>query len=126
MKMNEVAFDSELVADAGSNGNGHNHTLPQRRDSNQAGYEAGLASGREAGYREGYQAGFADGIKQTQGNADNSMSAAPKTKGADGCLIRLRGLPCAHCGVSLFSDETSCRCCGTPKAARAEQSEKPS
>jgi hypothetical protein len=124
MKMNEVAFDSGLGADAGSNGNGH--TLPQRKESNQAGYEAGLAIGREDGYRQGYQAGFADGIKHTPGNADNSMSAAPKTKGADGCLKRLRGLPCAHCGVSLFSDETSCRCCGTPKAARAEQSEKPS
>jgi hypothetical protein len=49
-----------------------------------------------------------------------------KAKNVDGRAKRLRGLPCVECGVSMYSDETTCRCCGTAKAARHEQMEKAS
>jgi hypothetical protein len=126
MKTKEAALDSELEAGAGTNGNGQNHTLTEREASSQSAYEAGLASGREAGYRQGYQAGFADGYKQTQGVVETSTAAGAKAKAGEGRAKRLRGLPCAHCGVSLFSDETFCRSCGTPKSTQASRSKQPS
>jgi hypothetical protein len=114
MGMNEAAFDSGMVDEPGSNGNGQSNTLQQREDSYQAAYDAGLASGREAAYREGYQAGFADGFKQTLGSDRAPASAAAKTKTADDLVQRLKGLPCPHCGISSFTDETHCPCCRTP------------
>ncbi len=127
MKMNEVTFGTELVVEAGKNGNGHSHSPAPGEDSYQAAYEAGVATGREAAYRAGYQAGFADGFKPSQEGAGNAASAAsPGPKKINGILKRLRGLPCTHCGVSMYSDESSCRCCGTPKAAQTERMEQPS
>jgi hypothetical protein len=126
MKTKDVASDSEPVADAGTNGNGHNHTPSQREAASQTAYDAGVASGREAGYRQGYQAGFADGFKQTQGISEPSTAAGAKSKASEGRAKRLRGLPCAHCGVALFSDETFCRSCGTPKTIQANRSKQPS
>ena len=124
MKMNEAAFGSELAVEAGKNGNGHSHT--HREDSYPAAHAAGVTSGQEAAFRQGYQAGFADGFKQTVEGAGETAAAAPKAKNVDGRMKRLRGLPCAECGVSMYSDESSCRCCGTPKGARAKDTEKPS
>jgi len=126
MKINEVVFDSGVVADPASNGNGHSHPAPQQDDFYQAAYDEGLAHGREAGYRQGYQAGFADGFKQAQGDSGQSTTAGAAAKTPDGRLKRLRGLPCAHCGASVYSDETSCRCCGTPKGERVMRNEQPS
>lgn len=126
MKTKDVAFDTELEAGAGTNGNGQDRMLTEREASAQPSYDAGLARGLEAGYRQGYQAGFADGIKQTQGVAEPSAAPAGKMKAGEGRAKRLRGLPCAHCGVSLFSDETFCRCCGTPKSTKASRSKQPS
>ncbi|HLJ23802.1 MAG TPA: hypothetical protein VKT71_06810 [Candidatus Acidoferrales bacterium] len=125
MKMNETAFGSELAVEAGKNGNGHSHT--HREDSYPATRAAGVTSEQEAAFRLGYQAGFADGFKQTQADTAHTTSAAPRAKNADGRLKRLRGLPCAECGVSMYSDESCCSCCGTPKGARAkDRTEKPS
>jgi hypothetical protein len=124
MKINEAAFGSELAVEAGKNGNGHSHT--HREDSYPAAHAAGATSGQEAAFRQGYQAGFADGIKHTQEDAGTATNAAPSAKKVNGILKRLRGLPCAECGVSMFSDESCCRCCGTPKGARGERNEKPS
>jgi hypothetical protein len=125
MKMNEAPFGSELAVEAGKNGNGHSHT--HREDSYPAAHAAGVISGQEAAFRQGYQAGFADGIKQTQEGAVQAVSGAPRAKSADGRLKRLRGLPCTQCGVSIFSDESCCPCCGAPKGALAkDRTEKPS
>jgi len=126
MKTKDVAYDTELEAGAGTNGNGQDHMLKEGEVSAQSAYDAGLARGLEAGYRQGYQAGFADGLKQPQGVAETSSAPGAKTKAGEGRAKRLRGLPCAHCGVSLFSDETFCRCCGTPKSTQASRSKQPS
>ena len=125
MKMNEAAFGTELAVEAGKNGNGHSHT--HREDSYPAVHAAGVTSAQEAAFRQGYQAGFADGFKQTQEDAAPATSSSPRVKNADGHLKRLRGLPCTECGVSMFSDESSCRCCGAPKGVgREDGTEKPS
>ena len=127
--MNQIAFDPALLAETSTNGNGHNHAPAHHGDSYQAAFAAGAASAHEAAFREGYQAGFAAGFAQAQQESapnSTSTSAAPRGKTADGLLKRLRGLPCAQCGVSMYSDESICRCCGTTKAARAERSGKSS
>jgi len=126
MKTKDVALDTELEAGADINGNGQSHTLSDHQASSQSAYAAGMARGLEAGYRQGYQAGFADGLKQTQGIPETPTGANTKLKAGEGRAKRLRGLPCSHCGVSLFSDETFCRSCGTPKSKQASRSKQPS
>ena len=129
MKINEAAFGSELVVELGANGNGHGRAQSTHDERYQAAFKAGLASGQEAGYRQGYQAGFADGLKQTAPESpttETGAGATSKVKNVDGRAKRLRGLPCVECGVSMYSDETTCRCCGTVKGARHGQMEKAS
>lgn len=100
--------------------NGLNRRPKQSDDSYQSAYEAGLASGREAGYRQGYRAGFQDGYKlrnplsETAATPDKTPVESNKTVAKS--VTRLRGLPCAHCGRTTYSDELECPSCGTPKA----------
>jgi hypothetical protein len=127
MDMTEAISVSEKLDQEPNNGNGHIHTLKQREDSYQSAYEAGLASGKEAGYRRGYREGFSDCCKlgnPARGAAATShTSTGASKKAAANCASRLRGLPCANCGCSSYSDEVQCPCCGTPRAlAVGEQS----
>ena len=130
MDMTEAISVSEMLDQQPSNGNGRIDTLQQREDAYRAAYEAGFASGKEAGYRRGYRDGFSDCYKLTNPapNAaarpvrSTSASGASK-KTAENRTSRLRGLPCANCGCSSFSDEVQCPRCGTHKmSAVGEQS----
>ena len=120
MDMTEAISVSEKLDQEPNNGNGHIHTLKQREDSYQSAYEAGLASGKEAGYRRGYREGFSDccklGNPARKAAATSHTSTGASKKAAANCASRLRGLPCANCGCSSYSDEVQCPCCGTPKA----------
>ncbi len=80
---------------------------PSHEDRFTSGFEAAVKAAKEAAFHDGYRAGFADGWR------DDDASASPKT--ARG--IRLRGLPCASCGCSSYTDEALCPCCGSPKSA---------
>jgi len=130
MDMTEAISVSEMLDQQPSNGNGRIDTLQQREDAYQAAYEAGFASGKEAGYRRGYRDGFSDCYKLA--NPAPRAAARPvkststfggSKKTAENRTSRLRGLPCANCGCSSFSDEVQCPRCGTPKiSAVGEQS----
>jgi len=102
------------------NDNGHDPGSKRGEDSYQSTYEAGLASGREADYRQGYREGFLDGYKlrnPVRGPAATlDKSAVGSNKTTAKSVIRLRGLPCANCGQSSYTDELDCPGCGTPKA----------
>jgi hypothetical protein len=132
MDMYEAVSVSETLDQHPSNGNRHSHTRKQRKDSYQSAYEAGLSSGREAGYRRGYQEGFSDGCKlgKPAGGAAAKSGTGTSTgaakKAADNRASRLRGLPCANCGCSSYSDEAQCPRCGAPKATSVEESVEPS
>jgi hypothetical protein len=124
MDMTEGITVSEMLEQQPSNGNGRIHMLQQREDAYQAAYEAGLASGKEVGYRRGYRDGFSDCYKlanpapsaaASPGKSTSVSGASKKT--AENRASRLRGLPCANCGCSSFSDEVQCPRCGTPKIA---------
>jgi hypothetical protein len=120
MNMTEAISVSEKLDQGPNNGNVHIHALKQREDSYQLAYEAGLASGKQAGYRQGYREGFSDcrklGNPAREADATSHTSTGASKKAEANCVSRLRGLPCANCGCSSYSDEVQCPCCGAPKA----------
>jgi hypothetical protein len=127
MDMTEAISVSGMLDQQPNNGNGHIHTLNPHQDSYQSGYDAGMTVGKEEGYRRGYREGFSDGFKL--GNPTHGAASIPDaSKGASKKTVadrasRLRGLPCANCGCSSYSDEVQCPGCGTPKVrAVGEQS----
>jgi len=124
----DVLGISEMLDHQPKNDNGHDHGPERGEDPYQSAYDAGLASAREAGYRQGYREGFSDGYKfrlrnplqETTATPDKSTVESKKT--AAKTVTRLRGLPCANCGHSTYSDELECPSCGTPKAHAVSES----
>src|ERR1700740_609689 len=116
----DVLGISEMLDHQPTDDNGHSHGPKHSDDAHQSAYEAGLTSGREVGYRQGYRAGFLAGYKlknpvpATAATPDKTTVESNKTVGKS--VTRLRGLPCAHCGRTTYSDELECPSCGTPKA----------
>ena len=112
--MNDVLGISE------KNDKGEDHGLNHSEDSKQQVYETGLVGGIEAGYRQGYREGFLDGyklrnaVRRASATADKPIVRSNKAAVKIG--IRLRGLPCANCGRSSYTDEQECPGCGIPKA----------
>jgi flagellar biosynthesis/type III secretory pathway protein FliH len=111
---------SEMLDHQPKNKSSYDHGPKRSEDSSQSTYEAGLASGREAGYQQGYREGFWDGcnlrnpVQEMAATPDKSTVGSKKTRAKS--MTRLRGLPCANCGRSTYSDELECPGCGTPKA----------
>jgi HSP20 family molecular chaperone IbpA len=132
LNMVEAVGVSEMVDQQPKNSNRRIHTLKHPEYTYQSAYEARWASGTIAGYPRGYREGYSDGFKL--GNLVNMAAAAPDTstvatspaapeKAAANCKVRLRRLPCENCGGCLYSDESQCPRCGTPKThAIGEQS----
>jgi ribosomal protein L37E len=118
--MDDVLGISEMLDHQPKNDIGRDHETKHSDDAYQSAYEAGLASGREAGYRQGYRVGFLDGYKLE--NPARTTAATPdkttveSNKAVAKTVTRLRGLPCARCGRTTYSDELECPSCGTPKA----------
>lgn len=75
----------------------------------QAGYEAGYASGREAGYRQR----CAEGSREARphGTPKTEVASEAGTSAASNRRRGLLGLPCEHCAIFLYSDETQCPHC---------------
>jgi hypothetical protein len=85
----------------------------------QAGYEAGFASGHEAGYRQGFEAGFGNGRRQRNDVATPAaVENAPENAAA--VKSRLFGLPCTKCRRLMYSDESRCPYCKTPRPKLVE------
>src|SRR5215472_1536903 len=123
--MDDVLGVSEMLGNQPNNDNGHNHGPNHSEGSYQSAYEAGLANGREAGCRQGYREGFLDGYKVR--NSVRAIAPTPdkmkigSNKAAAKSVTRLRGLPCANCGRTTYSDELECSGCGTSKADAARE-----
>ncbi len=73
----------------------------------QAGYEAGYASG-QAGLRRGH-------AKANQNPNDNARVALVDVNTPAERKPLLLGMPCAKCRVYLYSEETRCPVCRSPR-----------
>ena len=89
----------------------------------QAGFEAGYNSGRDAGYQKGFGEGYAAAHQGPTNGAAVTSAADAKTAPKRGPRRMLLGMPCAKCGIYLYSEETNCPGCGLArtKAERANQ-----
>lgn len=106
------------------NGNARVHQQGQDAEATPSQNESGLDSGKDRWFQQGYRAGYLDGLvhglKQTDtglaGTVANTADrhSPPSKKARDHRELRLRGLPCAVCGCSSYTDEKQCPCCGTP------------
>jgi hypothetical protein len=115
---NDVVATSDM-GDRDLNRDDAVHTLERAENSFQSVYEAGLAKSTEAGYRRGYREGFSDGYQsgyaQAMAVAPRDTPAVELNKTGAKSVTRLRGLPCANCGRSSYTDELQCPGCGAPK-----------